>query len=111
MINLHGLSVLITGGGSGIGEATARLLAERGAKVTISGRRAEKVDPVAADIGCRAVVGDVTVSADRERMIQAALEYGGKLDVLFNNAGNMLRGPIESISADELSAVFDSNVL
>ena|SRR5436190_19939705 len=111
MLNLDGLSILITGGGSGIGEATARHLVERGAKVTISGRRANKLDPVAADIGCRAVVGDVTLAEDRERMIEAALDYGGKLDVLFNNAGNMLRGPIESIAADDLAAVFESNVL
>ena len=111
MLDLNGLSVLITGGGSGIGEASARHLASRGAKVTISGRRADKIDPVAADIGCRGVAGDVTVAADRERMIEATLEYGGKLDVLFNNAGNMLRGPIETIAEKELSEVFDSNVL
>ena len=50
MKTIQGMSVLITGGGSGIGEATARFLAERGAKVTISGRREDKLAAVVADI-------------------------------------------------------------
>lgn len=111
MRNLDGLSILITGGGSGIGEATARYLALQGARVTISGRRAARIESAAADIGCNAVAGDVTRADDRQRMIDAAVDYGGGLDVLFNNAGNMLRGPIEAISANDLTAVFDSNVV
>lgn len=111
MRNLDGLSVLITGGGSGIGEASARHLARQGARVTISGRRADRIEATGADIGCNAVAGDVTRPADRQRMIDAAIAYGGGLDVLFNNAGNMLRGRIEDIASDELTAVFDSNVV
>lgn len=110
MRDLGGLSILITGGGSGIGEATARHLAQRGARVTITGRRADRIAAVAEAIGCNAVAGDVTLGADRQRMIDAALDFGGKLDVLFNNAGNMVRGPIESIDADALGAIFASNV-
>ena len=65
---------VITGGGSGIGEATAHHFAARGARVTISGRRAEKVDGVATSIGpaCRAVVGDVTHPGDRIAMVTAS---------------------------------------
>lgn len=51
MKSLEGMSVLVTGGGSGIGEATARYFVERGARVTISGRREEKVAAVVADLG------------------------------------------------------------
>ena len=69
--------MLITGGGSGLGEATARHLAQRGAKVTISGRRADKVRSVAQEIDCGWVAGDVAVAADRVAMIEAALEFGG----------------------------------
>lgn len=108
------MSVLITGGGSGIGEGTARHFAAAGARVTISGRRPDRVAEVAASIGagCRAVVGDVTVAADRQAMVAAAVEHGdGRLDVLVNNAGNMYRGPLAELDEHELLAVFHSNVV
>jgi 3-oxoacyl-[acyl-carrier protein] reductase len=107
----EGLSVLITGGGSGLGEATARYLTERGAKVTITGRRAEKIEAAAASIGCRGIAGDVTNAEDRLRMIEAALDFGGKLDALFNNAGNMVRGSIEELDESELMGIFHTNVV
>lgn len=105
------LSILITGGGSGLGLSAAEYFAARGAKVTISGRRADKVQAAADKIGCAWVVGDVTIAADRVAMIDASLAYGGKLDVLVNNAGNMLRGPIETLDEAELIGVFHSNVV
>ena len=73
MRSLEGKSVLVTGGGSGLGEAVARHFAAQGARVTISGRRAERLAVVAASIGgsCRAVSGDVSVAADRARMLAA----------------------------------------
>jgi NAD(P)-dependent dehydrogenase (short-subunit alcohol dehydrogenase family) len=78
--------------------------------VTISGRRADKIRAVADSIGCNAVAGDVTSAADRLRMIDEAVAFGGRLDALFNNAGNMLRGPIETIAEDQLLGLFRSNV-
>jgi NAD(P)-dependent dehydrogenase (short-subunit alcohol dehydrogenase family) len=114
MQTLTGYSVLITGGGSGIGEGIARHLAERGARVTISGRRAEKVQAVAADIGehARAVTGDVTDAADREAMIAAAVEHGGgKLNGLVNNAANMARGPITELTEADLQDILNTNVV
>lgn len=107
------MSVLITGAGSGLGAGTARYFAERGAAVTICGRRAEKIDTVARDIGprCLAVQGDVTVAADRERVMAAALKHGGGLDALINNAGNMLRGPITELDEQALLDVFHTNVV
>jgi len=108
-----GMSVLVTGGGSGIGEGTARHFAALGARVTISGRRAEKINAVAESIGpaCRAVVGDVTVAADRQNMIAAAVEHGGKLDALINNAGNMYRQAITQYEESFLREAFNSNVI
>lgn len=113
MRTIAGMSVIVTGAGSGIGEATARWFAERGAKVTICGRRADKINAVANAIGpaCRAVVGDVTVAADRNALVAAAVAHGGGVDVLVNNAGNMYRGPLETLQEQELQNVFHSNVI
>lgn len=108
------MSLLITGGGSGIGAGAAAHFVGLGAKVTVSGRRADKVGAVAAALGpnCRAVSGDVTVAADRQTMIDAAVEQGGgRLDVLISNAGNMYRGSIESLDEQELLDVFHTNVV
>lgn len=107
------MSVLITGGGSGIGEGTARLFAQRGAKVTISGRRKDRIEAVAASIGpsCQAVVGDVTNHADREAMLAAAVAHGGKLDVLVNNAANMYRQAVGQYTEDFLKEAFNTNVI
>jgi NAD(P)-dependent dehydrogenase (short-subunit alcohol dehydrogenase family) len=107
------MSVLVTGGGSGIGEGTARLFAARGAKVTITGRRREKLEAVAQSIGpaCRVVVGDVTKHEDREAMIAAAVEHGGKLDVLVSNAANMYRQAVHEYTEAFLKEAFDTNVI
>lgn len=113
MREIKGMSVLVTGGGSGIGEASARLFVQGGARVTITGRRKDKLEAVAASIGpaCRAVVGDVTVQADREAMIAAALAHGGKLDALVNNAANMYRQPVDGYTEAFLKEAFDTNVI
>lgn len=111
---IEGMSVLITGGGSGIGAGTARHLAGRGARVTIAGRRAEKLTVVADGIGaaCRAEAADITVAADRQRLVAAAVEHGGgRLDVLVHAAANMYRGMVEELEEGALRAVFDSNVV
>lgn len=113
MRNLQDMSVLITGGGSGIGEGAARYFADQGSLVTISGRRAGKIEAVAADIGdrCRAVVGDVTVAADRAEMVRATVEHGGGLDVLISNAGNMYRANVPDLDEQQLIEIFHTNVI
>jgi 3-oxoacyl-[acyl-carrier protein] reductase len=111
---IEDMSVLITGGGSGIGAGTARYFCERGARVTISGRRRERLEEVAEPLGerCRWVQGDVTVDADRRRMIETAVAHGGgKLDTLISNAGNMYRGAIDELEAERLLELFDTNVV
>jgi NAD(P)-dependent dehydrogenase (short-subunit alcohol dehydrogenase family) len=110
---IENMSILVTGGGSGIGEGIARFFAERGAKVVISGRRAEKLDAVADAIGpaCAAVVGDVTRQEDRQAMLDAAVVHGGGLDVLVNNAANMYRQPVEAYTEEHLREAFEVNVI
>jgi 3-oxoacyl-[acyl-carrier protein] reductase len=113
-MSLDGHSVLITGGGSGLGEGTARYFTARGARVTITGRRRDALARVADELGeqCCAVVGDVTIAADRERMVAEAVGHGGgPLHTLVNNAGNMYRGPLAELDEQQLLDVFHSNVI
>ena len=113
MKEIKGLSVLITGGGSGIGEGVARYYTERGARVTICGRRQEKIDAVAAELGssCIAVKADVTDTSDRSKAVDAAVTHGGKLDLLVSNAGNMYRGEVDTLEEDKLDDIFKTNVI
>ncbi len=110
---LEGMSVLITGGGSGIGEGAAKHFASNGARVTITGRREDRLRQVVENIGPNAtyVAGDVTKSDDRIRMVQGALENGEGLDVLISNAGNIYRCDVEDYDEEQLLNLFHSNVV
>lgn len=110
-MTLEGRSILITGGGSGLGAAMARHFVSRGAAVTISGRRADRIKALCDEIGCAGVIGDVTVAADREAMVAAAAQKGGGLDVLVNNAGNMYRTPVAALDEAQLLGLFHTNVV
>ncbi|HEX2849611.1 MAG TPA: SDR family NAD(P)-dependent oxidoreductase, partial [Acidimicrobiales bacterium] len=85
----EGKAALVTGGGSGIGEACARLLAADGARVLVSDVSGDAAKRVAADIGAGAEihVGDVSDPADVERMVQRAVDAFGGLHIAVNNAG------------------------
>lgn len=111
--SLDRMSVLVTGGGSGIGAALVLRLVKAGARVTLTGRRAGKVEAVAeqAGPGALAVVGDVTVAADRARMVEAAVEHGGGLELLVHGAANMYRGALEELDEQHLVDVFTSNTI
>jgi 3-oxoacyl-[acyl-carrier protein] reductase len=113
MKDLSTLSVVITGGGSGIGEAAARHLTSGGAKVTICGRRADRVEAVAKEIGanCAWVKADVTKDADRKLLIETAVKHGGGIDALVSNAGNMERKPVEEWTEERLQQIFNDNVV
>lgn len=113
MKSIAGMSVLITGGGSGIGEGVAQYYVEHGARVTICGRRSDKVNAVADSLGdeCLAVTADITVDADRQLAVESAVRHGGKLDVLVSNAGNIVRGDIDTLEEAALVDIFHTNVI
>jgi NAD(P)-dependent dehydrogenase (short-subunit alcohol dehydrogenase family) len=115
MSRLLGKVALITGGTSGIGEATARLFAAEGAQVAFTGRRRERGEAIAAEIngsGGHAlyIEADMTRLDDCRRSVEATLARYGQIDVLFNNAGIALRGRIEDIDEAGWDRAFDINV-
>jgi NAD(P)-dependent dehydrogenase (short-subunit alcohol dehydrogenase family) len=107
--------VLVTGGTSGIGKATAIAFAEAGAKVIITGRREKEGAEVIGEIkelGGTAVFFKADFSKDSE--IRAAVDYavakGGRLDIAFNNAGVEAGGPLDQVTEEKYRQVFDINV-
>lgn len=115
MSNVEGKVVAITGASSGIGEATARLLAERGAAVVLGARRSERLDGLAGaihDHGGQALTcaTDVTRRGDLERLVTRATDEFGRLDVLVSNAGISKIGPLCDVDVDGWSAMIDVNL-
>jgi citronellol/citronellal dehydrogenase len=109
---LNGRVALVTGGGTGLGKATALELARCGAAVTIVGRRAEVLEDAAAEIGARAdwIAGDIREREEAERLVASVLERHGRLDLLVNNAGGQYFTPAEGIAAKGWRAVWRLNV-
>src|SRR5947208_3254517 len=102
-MRLAGKVAVITGGGSGIGRATAILFAREGARVVIGNRNVAAgeatVRQIREDGGvCDFVRTDVTVAADIQRLIETAVERHGHLDCLFNNAGINMAGSVIDVS-------------
>jgi short-subunit dehydrogenase len=103
--------VVITGASSGIGEATARLAHSRGAHVVLAARREDRLAALAKELeGSLAVTADVTRAEDRRRIVEAALERFGRVDVLVNNAGRGLHVPLADVDPDDHAAILDLNV-
>lgn len=102
--------VLVTGGSSGIGKATAALLAEKGAKVYISGRDVAKLRSVAALIGAHTIEAPMEDDAALEAGMAQIVNNHGRLDALINNAGIGEFGPMESVNRETFRRVFETNV-
>ena len=104
--------VLVTGGSSGLGLATAKRFAAEGARVFITGRRREQLDEAAANIGGGAVgvQGDVARLADLDRLYAVIRERAGRLDVLFANAGGGEFVPLGQVTEAHFDKYFGINV-
>ncbi|SDL24029.1 NADP-dependent 3-hydroxy acid dehydrogenase YdfG [Franzmannia pantelleriensis] len=107
--------ILLTGASSGIGEATARLLAKQGHRLVIGARRTDRLEALAQAIRCeggsveyRAL--DVTRREDVQAFADAALALHGRIDVIINNAGVMPLSPLASLKVDEWDRMIDVNI-
>jgi NADP-dependent 3-hydroxy acid dehydrogenase YdfG len=113
--NIAGKVVVITGASSGMGEATAGYLADRGAVVVLGARRADRLNTLVDEITKRggralALATDVTAAAQVQRLVDAAVERFGRVDVLLNNAGLMPHSPLERRRLDDWERTIDVNL-
>ena len=116
MNRLKGKVAIITGGNSGVGEATAKMFAKEGATVVITARREAALEKVAEEIKAAggevfAVSTDISKKGDPERLMDLVIEKYGKVDILVNNAGILEEGlkPIDRFSDEDLDRIVETN--
>jgi len=109
---LEGKIALVTGGGTGIGLATAKRFVAEGAKVVITGRRKEVLEAAVREIGpaATAIQADSGSLADLDRLYAEIKQLHGRVDVLFANAGGGKFATIENVTEEHFDQTFDSNV-
>ncbi|MEG3843591.1 SDR family oxidoreductase [Microcoleus sp. herbarium14] len=115
MSNLNGKVVIITGASSGIGEATARLLAKNGARVVLGARRIDRLEAIAKDIRAEGGIAeyqalDVTQRRQLEAIVKFAQNKFDRVDVLINNAGVMPLSALDQLKVEEWDRMIDVNI-
>jgi NADP-dependent 3-hydroxy acid dehydrogenase YdfG len=115
-LTLAGKVALITGGGTGIGEAAALVLAAAGVKVAITGRRKARLDEVVAEVeaaggAALAIPGDASQEAEAFAAIEQCVAHFGRIDILINSAGVNEAGGVETLSLDKWRKVIDINLM
>ena len=113
--DIQGKVVVITGASSGLGEATARLLAAQGARVVLGARRVDRLQALVADLTRQgnealAVGTDVTDRAQVQHLVESAVQAYGRIDVMINNAGLMPHSPLERLKVDDWDRMIDVNL-
>jgi NADP-dependent 3-hydroxy acid dehydrogenase YdfG len=112
--NIKEKVIVITGASSGLGEAAARHLSADGARVVLGARRTDRINALADEFGgdgkALAVETDVTDREQVKRLVDAAVDRFGRIDVMINNAGLMQQSPLERLKVDEWDNMIDVNV-
>lgn len=110
-MNIQDAKVLITGGGSGIGLETARMLIQKGAQVTISGRNKELLETAAAEIGALPFVADVTDEQAVNALVEFSIREMNGLNVLINNAGFGYFASLLDTDTQKFKEILETNVV
>ena len=105
-MQIAGTNVLLTGATGGIGQAIARVLAKRGAKLILSGRRTDVLEPLAVELDARAMAVDLSDPSEIERMVAEA----GEIDILVANAALPASGRLESFTTEQIDRALDVNL-
>jgi len=113
--NIEGKVVVITGASSGLGEASARLLSAEGATVVLGARRQDRIQSLAEELTAQggkalAMPTDVARREHVQKLVDAAVEAYGRIDVMINNAGLMPQAPLERLKVDEWDRMIDVNI-
>ena len=110
-MNLKGKHILLTGGSLGIGKETAKILVEKGAKVLITGRSAQRLEEAAKYTGAQTLVFDISDHENISDMAQQSIQaLDGKVDALINNAGIGTFQKIEDVTFSDFEQIFNTNV-
>ena len=111
-MRLKDKTAIITGGGTGIGLATARAFYQEGAKIILFGRRKEKLEKAVEQLGGSAIIvqGDMTNNNDLDQLINETLHNFQKIDILVNNAGLFNGSPLHEISDSQWDEIMDINI-
>lgn len=115
MLNVENKVIAITGASSGIGEATAKLLAKNGAKVVLGARRTQKLEKIIEEIRNQGYIAefkavDVANREDMKAFIHFAKDKFGRVDVIFNNAGVMPLSPMNALKVEEWDNMINVNI-
>jgi 3-oxoacyl-[acyl-carrier protein] reductase len=110
-MNIQDAKVIVTGGSSGLGYETARLLISKGAKVVICGRKKDSIEKAAKELNAIAFVADVGRESDVIKLITDARSALGGLNVLVNNAGSGTFAPLIDVSVSDFERVLNTNVI
>jgi meso-butanediol dehydrogenase / (S,S)-butanediol dehydrogenase / diacetyl reductase len=111
-MRLANKTAVITGGGSGIGQATAKFFHREGANLVLFGRRKHKLEETAQELGSRVLVieGDMLRSKDLDRLVQKTQSTFQRIDILVNNAGIFKGAPIHEVSDDKYDEIMNINM-
>jgi len=111
-MDIKGKVAIVTGASNGIGLATARLLAEKGAKVALVARSKDKLEKIAADLkDSLAVPADMTKPEQISKMVETVQKHYGRIDILINNAGQGYDAPVAKINPETLRQIFELDLV